>query len=144
MKPILYISAVLLIAGVSYAVWPVGENPAKRSASSPTTGAVLANVIVPDALSENAQIGKRVYEARCATCHGINAAGQDGIAPPLIHKVYEPSHHADESFQRAAALGVRAHHWPFGDMPAVEGIGRGDVTLIIAYVRELQRKNGIE
>ena len=81
--------------------------------------------------------------AKCAACHGVNAAGKDGVAPPLVHKIYEPSHHGDESFQRAAALGVRAHHWPFGNMPAVEGVTRGDVKMITAYIRELQRANGI-
>ena len=71
------------------------------------------------------------------------ATGTEEIAPPLFHKIYEPSHHADESFQRAVSLGVRAHHWPFGNMPAIEGLTRGDVTMIIAYIRELQRANGI-
>ena len=66
-----------------------------------------------------------------------------GVAPPLIHKIYEPSHHGDESFQRAVAVGVRAHHWKFGNMPAIEGLTRGDVKAIIAYVRELQEANGI-
>ena len=44
---------------------------------------------------------------------------------------------------RAASLGVRAHHWYFGDMPAVEGLTRGDMTMIVAYIRELQRANDI-
>ena len=102
-----------------------------------------ANVILLKTLSQNAQSGKRGFEAKCAACHGVNAAGQDGVAPPLVHKVYEPSHHGDESIQRAASLGVRAHHWPFGNMPAVEGLTRGDIKMIIAYIRELQRANGI-
>jgi mono/diheme cytochrome c family protein len=104
---------------------------------------VLANVLVPETLSQNAQIGQLGYEAKCAACHGANAAGQDGVAPPLVHMIYEPSHHGDEAFQRAAELGVRGHHWPFGDMPPIEGVTRGDVTMIIAYIRELQRANGI-
>ncbi|WP_342743574.1 cytochrome c [Planktotalea arctica] len=66
----------------------------------------------------------------CAACHGVNAVGQNGVAPPLVHKIYKPSHHGDESFQRAAAQGVRAHHWRLGDMPAVEGITREEVTFI--------------
>jgi len=90
-----------------------------------------------------AKIGQVGFNAKCAACHGVNAAGKDGVAPPLVHKIYEPSHHGDESFQRAAALGVRAHHWPFGNMPAVEGVTRGDVKMITAYIRELQRANGI-
>ena len=58
-------------------------------------------------LSQNAQIGQLGFEAKCAACHGLNAAGQDGVAPPLVHIIYEPSHHGDEAFQRAASLGVR-------------------------------------
>lgn len=110
--------------------------------TAPKMAAMIA-VAQPDALSADAQIGKRAFESACASCHGANAAGQDGVAPPLIHKIYEPGHHGDESFQRAAAMGVRAHHWRFGDMPAVEGVTRGDVAMITAYIRELQRENGI-
>ena len=54
--------------------------------------------------------GERLFNSNCAACHGANAAGQDGIAPPLIHKLYEPSHHNNDSFYRAAAKGVIAHH----------------------------------
>ena len=50
---------------------------------------------------------------------------------------------APSAVQRAVARGVRAHHWRFGDMPRVEGLTRGDVAAIVAYVRELQRANGI-
>ena len=104
----------------------------------------LVSVMFPERFSDNAIIGKRIFEANCASCHGQNAAGQKGVAPPLIHKIYEPSHHGDESFQRAAASGVRAHHWQFGSMPPIEGLTRADVTSIIRYVRELQRANGIK
>ena len=89
-------------------------------------------------------IGKRAFDAKCASCHGANAAGQNGVAPPLVHKIYEPGHHSDEAFQRAAKSGVRAHHWQFGNMPPVSGLTRGDVQHIALYVRELQRANGID
>ncbi|MDB4100207.1 cytochrome c [Amylibacter sp.] len=103
----------------------------------------LAKVILPETFSENAKVGKLLYEAKCVACHAANASGQDGVAPPLVHKIYEPSHHGDESFQRAVSLGVQAHHWRFGNMLPVEGLTRGDVKMITAYVRELQRANGI-
>jgi len=134
---------VILVAGLAYAIWPVEFPNVQRTLGTSVAGGAMADVALPDALKQNAQIGKRAFEASCASCHGTNAAGHDGVAPPLVHKIYEPSHHADESFQRAVALGVRAHHWPFGDMPAVEGLTRGDVTLITTYIRELQRTNGI-
>ena len=106
-------------------------------------GTALVAIKTPEGYSQNAQIGQRLFEAKCADCHGPNAVGQAGVAPPVIHKIYEPNHHGDESFQRAVALGVRAHHWKFGNMPAVAGLTRAAVKSIIAYVRELQRHNSI-
>lgn len=103
----------------------------------------LVSVEIPNEFSELAQIGKVNYQNNCSDCHGENAVGQQGIAPPLVHKIYEPSHHGDESFQIAVAMGVRSHHWKFGNMPAIENLTRSDVTAIVAYVRELQRANGI-
>ncbi len=89
--------------------------------------------------------GRQLFEANCAACHGIDANGTDE-GPPFLHPVYEPNHHGDESFQRAAANGVRAHHWDFGDMPPIgaqNGLTREDVAQIVAYVRSLQREVGI-
>jgi len=39
--------------------------------------------------------------------------------------------------------GVRAHHWKFGSMPPVDGITDAEDGTIVAYVRALQRANGI-
>ena len=89
------------------------------------------------------QQGKAAFDANCAKCHGANAAGQGGVAPPLIHKIYEPSHHGDAAFARAAKQGAQQHHWPFGNMPPVAGISDPEIAVIIAYVRAVQRANGI-
>ena len=105
--------------------------------------APIVAVKLPGSHSAQAQIGREAYEANCASCHGRNAAGRKGVAPPLVHIIYEPGHHGDESFQRAVAKGVRAHHWRFGNMPPVDGLTRPEVSGIVAYVRELQRANGI-
>ena len=69
--------------------------------------------------------------------------GRRELPPPLVHKIYEPNHHGDLSFQLAAKNGVRAHHWPFGNMPPIEGVSENEVSEIIVYVRELQRANDI-
>ncbi len=58
--------------------------------------------------------------------------------------IYEPSHHGDMAFVMAAQRGVQAHHWRFGDMPPQEGLTEGDLKAIVAYVREMQRANGIQ
>lgn len=102
----------------------------------------MVEVEIPQ-FDQSAKMGEVKFDQYCASCHGNNAAGQESVAPPLVHIIYEPGHHGDGSFLRAAKQGVRAHHWPFGDMPPVDGIDDNDVTLIIAYVRALQRANGI-
>lgn len=102
----------------------------------------LVEIKMPQ-IEGNAVIGQRIFESACAACHGTNAVGVEGAGPPLIHVIYEPSHHADESFQRAVAMGVRSHHWQIGDMPPVGGLTRGDVAMVITYIREIQRANGI-
>jgi len=101
----------------------------------------LASLVVPD-LSADEEAGRRLFESACAECHGPNAAGS-ASGPPLVHAIYKPSHHGDMAFVLAARQGVRAHHWRFGDMPAVAGVTDDDVRKIIAYVRALQQANGI-
>ena len=116
--------------------------PEEGTQTSTTSSGTMIDVQVPE-LEGNALLGQRIFDVTCASCHGKNAGGTEGVAPPLVHVIYEPGHHGDEAFQRAAEFGVRSHHWRFGDMPPVEGITRSDVTMIVAYIRELQRTNGI-
>ncbi|WP_417675167.1 cytochrome c [Roseibium sp.] len=113
-----------------------------KSSLDVAAGAPLVAVKVPQ-LTGDALKGEALFNDNCASCHGKNAAGRDGNGPPLIHKIYEPNHHADGAFYLAAMRGVRAHHWTFGDMPPVEGMGQEQVASIVTYVRTLQRENGI-
>jgi len=136
------VGAVVAIAAGAYWLGTANEKPDMSRETPPADGAIVEIVLAKE-LSANAQIGKTMFEAKCAVCHGINAVGKLKVAPPLVHIIYEPSHHGDEAFQGAVALGVRAHHWPFGNMPPVEGLSRGDVKMIVTYIRELQRANGI-
>lgn len=108
----------------------------------PAGGAPIVSVSVPQ-LGETESQGRTIFDANCAACHGDNAAGREGAGPPLVHVIYEPGHHSDASFFMAAKNGVRAHHWRFGDMPPVDGISDDEIAKVIAYVRALQRENGI-
>ncbi len=96
----------------------------------------------PIMLSELQASGAAAFNRNCAVCHGSEGSGTDQ-GPPLIHIIYEPGHHSDASFHRAVALGVRQHHWRFGDMPAVGGVSEGEVNAITDYIRALQRAAGI-
>lgn len=133
MRPIMRgIAAAVLITAAAVAA-TIFARPGPQSEPAPPTSAA------PDAVVAE---GERLFNAYCATCHGREAVGTDR-GPPLVHPVYEPSHHADEAFMIAALRGSRAHHWTFGDMPPVEGITPQELTPIIAYVRKLQREAGI-
>jgi cytochrome c len=92
---------------------------------------------------EKIEKGISIYNENCASCHGISMKGTNQ-GPPFIHRVYVPSHHGDQAFHLAVEKGVRAHHWPFGDMPAIPGLEHGDVSAVIEYIRHEQRKNGIK
>ena len=98
--------------------------------------------IVTPKFSAKQRLGKLAYDAKCAVCHGKDTAGTN-TGPPFLHKVYHPGHHGDASFFRATVQGARAHHWPFGDMPKVEGVSKPMIINIIKYVRAMQKANGI-
>jgi mono/diheme cytochrome c family protein len=109
---------IVIAGGLASSMWPASDHSVQAMTGiGAADDAALVDVVLPDELSQNARIGERAYRITCAACHGANAAGQDGVAPRLIHKIYGPSHHGDEGFQRAATMVVRAHHWSFGDMP---------------------------
>ncbi len=93
-------------------------------------------------LMPNPVAGKGLYERSCGQCHGVDLRGSKE-GPPLLHRIYEPSHHADIAFQLAVKNGSRQHHWNFGDMKPVAGLTPDDVAHITAYVRAEQRKAGI-
>ncbi|PQO22901.1 cytochrome C [Rhodobacteraceae bacterium WD3A24] len=139
--------SALVAAALAAYVWQMTsppDPPAQAAAGASSEGAPIVEVSLPAELSENAQMGERAFDAVCAECHGDNAAGREGMGPPLVHEIYEPGHHSDMAFVLAASNGVRAHHWRFGNMPPVEGITQAEIRYIAAYVRALQRENGIE
>jgi len=101
----------------------------------------LVSVTVP-ALSASAKAGEALFNQSCAVCHGTNAAGSRR-GPSLILQIYQPGHHGDAAFLSAIRLGVRRHHWRFGNMPRRPEIDEQGEKDIITYIRELQRANGI-
>ncbi|MBX3320168.1 MAG: cytochrome c [Nitrospira sp.] len=125
---ILLVSSLLIALGTTQACSQNGVEPA-------ATGAVAS---APAEL----RAGEQKFNANCSRCHGIGGVGtQQG--PPFLHKVYEPNHHGDAAFHQAAAKGVKAHHWQFGDMPKIDAVSSDDVDQIVKYVRWLQKQAGI-
>jgi cytochrome c553 len=139
----LVLAGVVVALGLAYALTRGGaEMPAETGQGLPQDGGALPAGFVMPVLAGDAAAGAGDFAKYCQSCHGPSATGtQNG--PPLVHKIYEPGHHGDGAFVAAATIGTRQHHWPFGDMPPVEGISEAEIFRIIAYVRALQRANGI-
>ncbi|MDH5667647.1 MAG: cytochrome c [Nitrospira sp.] len=126
---------ILPFVGMLLAVLLIGATSACSQSDAPPQGAAGA---APAEFRD----GEQKFAANCSRCHGAGAMGT-AHGPPLVHKIYEPNHHADQAFQNAAANGVRAHHWQFGNMPKINGVTPDDVDQIVKYVRWLQKEAGI-
>ncbi|WP_447971439.1 c-type cytochrome [Nitrospira sp. M1] len=132
---LIVVACILSFAGCSEAKTDVSHEGHEASGSP-------VAIIKTDHMPQDLAKGEGLFNDNCARCHGPQAGGTKQ-GPPLVHKIYEPNHHADFAFQRAAAQGVRAHHWKFGNMPKVETVTPEDVTEIIRYIRWLQQQAGI-
>ena len=86
--------------------------------------------------------GEQLFNQTCAACHGVRATGTQ-TGPPLVNKIYEPSHHSDAAFLLAVRNGSVQHHWKFGNMPAQPTVTDAETREITQYVRALQREAGI-
>ena len=85
--------------------------------------------------------GKTVFEAKCATCHGKNGAGNetmakmfkvDPIALDLVDA--ETAKKTDKELAQAIAEGK-------GKMPAFKAkLSVGEIDAIVQYLRTLQKK----
>jgi mono/diheme cytochrome c family protein len=112
--------------------------------------ALLLPVLTVNAATEQSLLpvqgtpeGEALYQTSCASCHGTDLRGTSK-GPSHLSVIYEPGHHGDDAFRSAIANGSPQHHWPFGDMPPVEGLSSTEVDAIIAYVRDVQQREGLE
>ena len=142
MKPCLRLHAVqsIMFAVCCLIFWGCSDNGSNAQGTTAPSPSLLVSSEKP--LPAEFKEGETKFNTFCSRCHGAQGKGTNN-GPPLVHKIYEPNHHADMAFQRAAAQGVRAHHWKFGNMPKIEGATSEDVSHIIGYVRWLQRQAGI-
>ncbi len=111
MKKIKSTLAAIGLVLIGFAAFMIWGGPAERAQNMPVVdtrmhGAEAAapakpaeEIIVPK-LTSKAAMGQIAFDENCASCHGQNAAGTEK-GPPLVHKIYEPAHHADFAFVRA-------------------------------------------
>ena len=135
------IIVIILIIGFIFFTQKDNFYPQSESISS-VSNPVPENFVIPD-LNNQQTSGQTAFGQYCQSCHGQYALGTNK-GPTFMHAIYLPGHHGDGAFFQAATYGAQAHHWSFGDMPPVEGVSGDEVAAIIAYVRALQRANGME
>lgn len=129
--------STVLLGALFVAIGFVGATPP----ASGGPNAIFKNPVEPK-MTPKLNLGKLNYGFYCAACHGKTAGGTDN-GPTFISRIYHPGHHGDPSFYRAPKQGVRAHHWPFGDMKPIPDITNKQITSIIEYVRAIQKANGL-
>ena len=127
-------SWALVIAAIGGGYFWLSNKPAKVA---------MDIEVVQPALSALAARGEAVFQGTCAACHGAELTGTEN-GPPLIYIAYRPAMHADFSITSAIKNGVVAHHWRYGNMPPQEGVAEDDIPAVIAYIREMQRANGVK
>ncbi len=85
--------------------------------------------------------GLIAFAGECAGCHGRLARGTER-GPNLIHRDYRPGVRSDAQFRRAVREGMPARG-RFGAMPPAPDVSERRLERMIAFLRELQRVNGI-
>jgi mono/diheme cytochrome c family protein len=94
------------------------------------TIAVALFILIPN-LSWAADDGATIYKAKCAMCHGADAAGKPAMkAPSLI---------SDEAKKKSDADLTKAVAETAKHTPAVKGLAAADVKAVVAYIRSLQK-----
>jgi mono/diheme cytochrome c family protein len=125
----------IVVLGTIGCLWFTGV--LSRQHASPTVQPSTGRQVPPEFAT-----GQALFQTHCAACHGPSAVGT-AQGPSFLSSVYVPNHHGDPSFYLAVKQGVRAHHWNFGDMPALPHVTDAEVTQITAYVRWLQQQAGV-
>jgi mono/diheme cytochrome c family protein len=97
----------------------------------------------PPRFVPNLAQGERLYVEHCSLCHGKQGRGTHQ-GPPLVHEYYKPSRLPDLEFYTVVKKGAQPRHWRYGPMPPAKDLTSNNVVHIIAYVRQEQRRAGIE
>ena len=70
-----YVIIGVPLAGLAVLLFGSAQTSVGHDMTTPDTSAIvqgdaIANVAIPATFSENAQIGKNVFDGACAACHG--------------------------------------------------------------------------
>ena len=95
------------------------------------TIAVALFILIPN-LSWAADDGATLYKAKCAMCHGADAAGKPAAKIPSLI--------SDEAKKKSDADVTKAVTETAKHPAPVKGLAAGDVKAIVTYIRSLQKE----
>ena len=139
-------SLVALVAAVAISYGCGGKSETEAPAPAPTTSTPTpAPDTTPSAPATGsnvpaAELGPRVFAARCALCHGADGRG-DGIGSKALNP--KPRNFHDQAYMstRTDAQLLEVIHNGKGAMPKWGAIlSEPEMTAVLAYVRELGKK----
>jgi cytochrome c oxidase cbb3-type subunit 3 len=91
----------------------------------------------PTSAAKPAVEGKNIFEAKCATCHGLDGLGGEH-APDIIHRS------AVKSLSDQTLLSLIHDGIPEEGMPSFPSIGQEGGQAVVAYIRFLQGKSAAD
>jgi len=98
---------------------------------------VAVAVILAPAFGQAADEGATLYQARCAACHGVDGAGKPAARiPSLISDDVRKATDADLTDGIASGGTSRKAAHAF----QAKGVSPDQIRMIVAYIRELQKK----
>jgi len=132
------VSVAGLAAGVGMAAWIVSAQEQAVPDGLTFLGAPVT--------AEQIALGREVYAANCAECHGVNLEGQpnwrrrneDGRMPAPPHDESGHTwHHSDQNLFAITKLGVGGIVPGYeSEMPAFEDIlSDGEITAVLAFIK---------
>ena len=105
----LTVSAILSVIVLGILFWGLVSGKEQPPAAS---GAALVSVQVP-ALEGDALAGETLFRENCASCHGDNAAGRDGISEHAASSCWQQTRQ-----QNASTLAPTVASKPLATLPA--------------------------
>lgn len=113
--------------------------PQKDSAAAPTSTARLVS-------PETMEVGRKVYVAQCAVCHGVEGKGQTPDYPPLAGNksitMASPVNSIRMVLNGGYPPGTRKNSRPHGMPPFSHILSDDDVAAAVSYIRVAWGNNG--
>lgn len=111
-----------------------------------SSAAATAPAAAPTVRASVAELGRKVYERHCATCHGEQGQGVPGIYPALAGnravRLSDPSNLVQSVLYGGFAPATAGHPRPFGMPPFVLELEDREIAAVLTHLRVALQPEG--